>query len=241
MTDVPTSTGTAPAMSGTTAAPSAPMRISVEGLTRTYRRGREIVTAVDDVSLEIEGGRLTAVVGPSGSGKTTLLHLLIGGERPDHGTITGVPTTRDWSSIALVPQTLGLLGELSIAENVALPGRLGLDLPIPPDQLLEDLGLTHLAPRLPAETSLGEQQRTAVARALVSAPQLLVADEPTSHQDEANTTQVIQALERAAASGNVVLLATHDPRVIERCEHVVALRDGRRVQDANHRAANVDS
>ena len=99
--------------------------VGAVGLTKRFRRGREVVTAVDDVTFELTPGVLTALVGPSGSGKTTLLNLLVRGDDPDEGRIVGVPDRPDWSHLALVPQALGLLPELTVGENVDLPRRLG--------------------------------------------------------------------------------------------------------------------
>jgi len=200
--------------------------VRVENVTKRYRRGSETVTAVDRATFELQPGTITALVGPSGSGKTTLLNLLVGGDEPDEGAIFGVPDRRDWSMLAVVPQSLGLLGELTIGENISLPERFGAPSTSSLTDLMGQLAIDHLADRAPEETSLGEQQRAAVARALLSGPALLVADEPTSHQDEANTFRVVDALAAYAADGSCVLLATHDTRVLERCDAVLSMRDG---------------
>lgn len=200
--------------------------VQIVGVTKRYRRGSEIVTAVDQATFELRPGTTTALVGPSGSGKTTLLDLVVGGDEPDDGTIRGVPDVPDWSRLAIVPQSLGLLDELTIGENISLPDRFGTSPSSAAADLMARLAIDHLAERSPAETSLGEQQRAAVARALLAGPALLVADEPTSHQDEANTFRVVDALAACAAGGSCVLLATHDHRVLERCDVVLAMRDG---------------
>ncbi len=200
--------------------------VRLDRVTKRYHRGREVVTAVHDVTLELASGSMTALVGPSGSGKTTLLNLIVGGDEPDHGTIAGLPPRPDWTQLAIVPQTLGLLPELTIGENVELPFRLGAVGARTVDEVVELLGIATLVDRPPEETSLGEQQRAAVARGLVTAPALLVADEPTSHQDEANTRRVTDALADIAAGGSCVFLATHDPRMLDRCDRVVHIRDG---------------
>ena len=200
--------------------------IAAEGLTRRFRRGREIVTAVDDVSFELLAGTMMALVGPSGSGKTTLINLLVGGDEPDEGRIVGLPERPAWGDLALVPQALGLLPELTLGENVDLPRRLGASDTQPAFAVMETLGVAELFDRAPNEVSLGEQQRAAVARALVTAPTLLVADEPTSHQDGANTQRVIDALVTAAARGSCVLVATHDQRVVDACDRRFRMHDG---------------
>lgn len=201
--------------------------LRLDGVTKRYRRGRETVTAVDAVSLELFAGTMVAVMGPSGSGKTTLLNLIVGGDEPDEGTITGLDSRHDWARMAIVPQTLGLLPELTMSENVGLPIRLGAPAARTVTDVMELLGLGPLTDRPPNETSLGEQQRAAIARALVTAPTMLVADEPTSHQDEANTRRVSDALADKVADGSCVLLATHDPRMLDRCDRVLSMRDGR--------------
>lgn len=199
---------------------------TLRDVTRRYRRGHEIVTAVDRVSFTLHEASMTALVGPSGAGKTTLLNLVLGGDSPDEGTIDGVPLRPTWNDLAVVPQGIGLLPELSIAENVDLPRRLGAAPARPVADVLAELGLAALADRPPAETSLGEQQRTAIARAVVTAPGLIVADEPTAHQDEANADRVVGALAELASRGTCVLLSTHDPRVVAGCAHVLRMRDG---------------
>lgn len=194
--------------------------------TKHYRRGAETVIAVDSASLELRPG-LTVVIGASGSGKTTLLNLIIGWERPDHGSVYRTVETGNWADIAVVPQGLGLLDELSIAENISLPARLGVAQPVATDVITASLGLTDLTDRVPAETSLGEQQRTSLARALCVRPRLLVADEPTSHQDGANTESIVAHLVAAAESGTAVVVASHDPRVVTRGTQVFDMTDGR--------------
>ena len=200
--------------------------VRLDGVTKYHHRGREVVTAVDHVSLELTAGSVVALVGPSGSGKTTLLNLIVGGDVPDDGVIEGTPTRADWAQLAIVPQTLGLLPELTMGENVGLALRLGARGAIDVVSAMAMLGVDALADRPPEETSLGEQQRAAVARALVTGPALLVADEPTSHQDEANADRVIDALVAAAAAGSCVVVATHDGRMLSRCDRVLRIADG---------------
>jgi putative ABC transport system ATP-binding protein len=196
-------------------------------VTKRYQRGRETVTAVDGVSLELSSGTMVALIGPSGSGKTTLLNLIVGGDEPDEGVIDGPLTRGDWSQVAIVPQTLGLLPELTMHENIGLPLRLGASCGMDAEAAMRALGIAALADRPPVETSLGEQQRAAVARALVTSPALLVADEPTSHQDRANADAVVDALAGVTASGSCVFVATHDTRVLDRCDVVLRMTDGR--------------
>jgi putative ABC transport system ATP-binding protein len=214
--------------------PPAGTLVDVRGVSKSYRRGDEVVHAVEDVTLRVREGEVAALVGRSGSGKTTLLNLLGAWEDPDGGRIEWArPPERwppSWADVAMLPQRLGLVDELSVRANVEFPARLAgrMDqLGDRVDQLLEDLGLAGFQDRYPRETSVGEQQRTALARALVLSPRLILADEPTGHQDEGWSTAVFDALRRAAADGTTCVVATHDPAVNRLCDRVVAMADGK--------------
>jgi putative ABC transport system ATP-binding protein len=205
-----------------------------EGLTKSYRRGSETVHALENVSLDLRRREVVALVGPSGSGKTTLLYLLAGWEVPDGGRILWdedetLPAGLLWNDLALVPQSLGLIEELTVRENVTLPLRLdgSREEPQRVDTLMDQLGLSGLADRYPLETSLGEQQRAAMARALVAEPKVVLADEPTGHQDAGWAEAVFFLLGRAAADGACCLVATHDPGVAAFADRVISMRDGR--------------
>jgi putative ABC transport system ATP-binding protein len=203
-------------------------------LHKTYRRGREQVHALRGVSIDVQPGEVVALLGRSGSGKTTLLNCLLGWEAPDSGGVqvpgSAVAAEAGWATLAVVPQRFGLLEELSVADNVALPARLA-GLPDPHAaavRALETMRLGHLADRIPDEVSLGEQQRTALARALVVRPAFLVADEPTGRLDEELSTHVLTTLhELCAETGTGVLIASHDPVVVAAADRVVRLSDGR--------------
>lgn len=231
MSDIPGSAADAEATSSRTT----PI-LAASSLSKTYRRGPENVRAVEDVSLSVDAGEIVAVVGPSGSGKTTLLSVLAGWEHADAGEVcwTGRPIadpgTLGWVDMAIVPQTLGLVEELSVRENVELPLRLGESTDggeARVETLLNELGLTRLAERLPGEISLGEQQRTALARALVLSPSVLMADEPTGHQDVDWTRGVLQVLEGAASDGIACLIATHHLALVRYAHRVLRIEDGR--------------
>jgi ABC-type lipoprotein export system ATPase subunit len=219
--------------------------ISVRGVSRHFARGAETVTAVDDVSLDLSAGELTVAAGPSGSGKTTLLSILAGYETMDSGRIeTGpplppeAPSAQRWRDVAFVPQSLGLLDELTIAENIELPARLDPHPDGPAtEELLEMLEIGHLGGRFPAQVSGGEQQRAAIARALRLHPQVLLADEPTGHQDRDRVDLVLDVLRQHAYAGRVVLLTSHDEAVISRADRIVTLADGRIVDDSRSGAA----
>jgi ABC-type lipoprotein export system ATPase subunit len=205
------------------------------GLDKTYRRGAERVHALRGVELALYPGELVALVGPSGSGKSSLLGVLAGWEPPDAGELTwAVPTAGSgpaWSELATVPQALGLLDDLTVRENVALPVRLRLGPRRATEGRTEELlglfGLAELADRSPSETSLGQQQRAAVARALVLTPQLVLADEPSAHQDAAWVHDVFAALRQVVHDrGAACLVATHDPDALAFADRVLRLADG---------------
>jgi putative ABC transport system ATP-binding protein len=210
--------------------------IQAHGLTKTFARGSEQVHAVENASFELFEGELVALLGPSGSGKTTILNLLCGWEEPDAGSIHwagsshhGALGSLGWDQIALLPQTHGLLNELSIGDNVSLPSRLG-SLSVEAgraEALLEDFGLAQLADRSPQEVSLGEQQRAALARALVGRPRLLLADEPSGHQDAVWAGGVLRALRKACAEGTMCLVATHNQEILGFVDRILEMRDGK--------------
>jgi putative ABC transport system ATP-binding protein len=222
----------------------------VFGLTKTYRRGPEEVHALDEVSIRLEPGRMVGLMGRSGSGKTTLLNVLAGWERADAGSVVwlGDPEARlaerRWHEIAVLPQKFGLIEELTVRENIEYPARLHGSLESARErveQLLGVLGLEELERRVPSETSVGQQQRTALARALVLRPRLLLADEPTGHQDAMWARGVFGCLRAAAADGTACLVATHNEEVSGYFDEVVRMANGRVEQglEATPEGANV--
>lgn len=206
--------------------------VSVRDVTRRFGDPTSGVVAVRSVSFVLEPGELVAVVGSSGSGKSTLLEMLARWQRPDEGSIDFHDSvTSGWAGTAIVPQSIGLLTELTARENVRLAGGTVL-LPVAAaDAALAELGVDALAERGAADMSLGEQQRVAVARATVVRPALLIADEPTAHQDEANADRVVDILRRCAAEGSGVVLATHDERLLGSVDRILHLADGSLVTD----------
>jgi putative ABC transport system ATP-binding protein len=205
--------------------------VVARAVTKSYRRGPEQIRALADGTLELRRGELGALVGRSGSGKSTLLMLLAGMQAPDRGEIYyELPDTDlPWHELAFLPQRFGLLPELSVRENVEYPARLGGTLEERSgriERLLEQLGLTELADRPPHETSIGQQQRTALARALALEPAVLLADEPTSHQDAGWRDAVWELLVEAADSGTGCLIATHEEQVAEFATRVWSIDGG---------------
>ena len=194
---------------------------------------------LSDIDLEAGPGRVLVVTGPAGSGKTTLLHVLAGILRPTDGEVLvngGSRSSLRWGvskHFGFVPQIFGLAAALTAAENVAVPLQLLRrprgEVAERVERTLATLGLDNAANQLANELSGGQQQRTAVARAIVAEPQLVIADEPTSELDAVNRDLVFGLLQAEAGRGATVILATHDPDLVERGDDVVRLRDGRTV------------
>jgi ABC-type lipoprotein export system ATPase subunit len=210
------------------------------GVVKSFGNGRAAVRVLQGVDLEAAAGEVLAVVGRSGSGKSTLLHLLGGLDRPDAGTVEvdGVRLERATEAtlarvrrrkVGFVFQAFHLLPELSGMENVLVPARLARDRQAAARgrELVRELGLSKVAERLPVVLSGGEQQRLAVARALVNDPPLLLADEPTGNLDGQSGAQVLELLERVARSGKAVVVVTHERSVVERADRVLTLAQGR--------------
>lgn len=193
----------------------------------TQQAGR--TTVLDDVSLTAEAAQLVVLSGRSGSGKTTLLHLLAGVQAPTQGSVVVLDRPaidlHDWSLVSLTPQHSTVAGSLSVRENVLLPAALrSLDVD---GSLLADLALDAIADQPATGTSLGEQQRTGIARGLLLAPRVALLDEPTSHQDDENVERVLSVLLRARSGGTTLVVATHDPRVAAVADVVLHLVGGR--------------
>ena len=210
--------------------------ITAQGLVKSYRRDAETVHALRGVNLSIVRGQVVALIGPSGSGKSTLLNVLCGWEHAEAGELilddaleAARPEDLPWGRVALIPQALGLLEDLTIRDNVLMPARLsgGIEPMLGrADELMTEFGIDHLSARYPDQVSLGEQQRTAVARALLLRPMVVLADEPSAHQDAGWSDVLFAAFTRLAAEGSACLIATHNPVVWERANTVLAMRDG---------------
>ncbi len=210
--------------------------VGLDAVSKSFPHGDEVVRAVREVSLELVAGEMVGLVGRSGSGKTTLLNLVAGWEIPDEGGVD-VPggAAPSWSDLAVVPQRLGLMDELSVEENVRYPARLAgtlAEMAGLAGDLIEHLGLAGLRRRYPKETSLGEQQRTALARALALAPRVLIADEPTAHQDAGWAARMVDVMRDATSTGTTCLIATHDRELAPTLDRIVSMADGRIVTRA---------
>lgn len=214
--------------------------VRVERLVKTHGIGRASARILNGVDLEVRSGEIVVVLGRSGSGKSTLLHLLGALDRPDSGSIELAGTQlvgaaehdltgMRRSQIGFVFQSFHLLPELTGIENVLLPARIGGDaLALTRGrEIVARLGLAGVAGRLPMTLSGGEQQRLAVARALVNDPVLVLADEPTGNLDPEAGAGVLLLLQQAARSGKAVMLVTHQEDAIEIADRVLHLNEGR--------------
>ncbi len=222
--------------------------VRATALTRRFGTGAAAVDALRGVTVELERGALTAIMGPSSSGKSTLLHLLAGLDAPSAGSvwIDGVEITslkerqltrlrRD--KIGFVFQSFNLLPMLTAAENLTLPLDIGGRRP---DRgflaaLVERIGLAGRLEHRPAELSGGQQQRVAVARAVLTRPAVLFADEPTGNLDSASGGEMLALLRRSVDEfGQTVVMVTHDPGAAAIADRVVFLGDGEIVHDRDH-------
>jgi ABC-type lipoprotein export system ATPase subunit len=215
--------------------------LRMEEVSKRFRRGREMVTALDSVTFEVSAGEFVGLVGPSGSGKSTLLHLAGGLDRPDEGQV--LLDGRDVASLSVAErarlrrrdvgfifQFFHLIPTLTVAENVGLPLVLDGVRRIDPivASSIERVGLADRARHLPAELSGGEMQRVAIARALVNGPRLILADEPTGNLDSATGADVLEVLaDQVSSAGAALVMVTHDATAASRAGRVLHLRDGR--------------
>jgi putative ABC transport system ATP-binding protein len=217
--------------------------LELTGVTKTFPRNdgeTDVLHALRDVTLSLPPGEMLAVQGPSGSGKTTLLLTAAGLLRPTSGTVrldgtdfySLVPEDRAGlraRSMGFVFQQFHLVSYLSVRDNVLLPA-LAAHVPHAgrrADELIERFGLADRASHKPAELSIGQRQRTALARALLTDPRVILADEPTGNLDGENAAEVMRALDECTRDGRAVLLVTHDPTAAEFAHRTCLLREGR--------------
>ena len=216
-------------------------------LCKTFSQGGETITGLAQVDLEVEEAGFLCLSGPSGSGKTTLLNAIGGLDTPDSGSITVAGQRLEQLNpaqlarlrlhkIGFVFQAYNLIPVLSARENVEfvmqLQGRDARTRRVLATDILREVGLAGLEGRRPAELSGGQQQRVAVARAIVSDPALILADEPTANLDSNNAIQLMDLFcELNRRRGVTLVLATHDSQVMSRCPRLVRMRDGRIASD----------
>jgi putative ABC transport system ATP-binding protein len=214
-------------------------------LCRTYGEGDTAVHALCDVSIDVPSQRLTAVMGPSGSGKSTLMHILAGLDKPTSGSVeiggTEITTLDDTAltrlrrkHVGFIFQFFNLLPMLTARENILLPLQIA-GVKVDPDWFDEVVGKVHISKRLthrPAQLSGGQQQRVAVARALISRPTVLFADEPTGNLDSKTGGEILDLLHDSVETlGQTIVMVTHDARVAKIADRVLFLGDGAIVKE----------
>ena len=220
--------------------------VSAKELTRVYGEGDTAVHALRGVSVDIAGGKLTAVMGPSGSGKSTLMHILAGLDKPTDGTVTvsgtDITTLGDTDltklrreHIGFVFQFFNLLPTLTAKENILLPLKLAGVKSEPEwfDEVVEQVGLADRLTHRPSELSGGQQQRVAIARALISRPTVLFADEPTGNLDSSTGGEILELIRLSVDEvGQTVVMVTHESRAAGIADRVLFLADGEIVREA---------
>ncbi len=219
--------------------------VSATDVTRVYGSGDTVVEALRGISLEVDPGKLTAVMGPSGSGKSTFMHILAGLDKPTSGSVKiagkEITTMSDneltllrREHIGFVFQFYNLLPMLTAEENVKLPLTVaGKDVDQGwYDELIEKVGLTKRMKHRPTQLSGGQQQRVAVARSLVSRPTVIFADEPTGNLDSRSSGEILTLLRDACSTyGQTIVMVTHDPRAAAIADRILYIADGKIVLD----------
>ena len=220
--------------------------LKTKGLLKQYQMGKVMVNALREVDFAVQQGEFVAVMGPSGSGKSTLLHLMGGLDTPTDGEITVAGkrlahmtddeiTIIRRRQVGFVFQFFNLLPTLSAAENVALPllidGKRLEDYAVQVDELLGLVGLADRHDHKPDQLSGGQQQRVTIARALITEPAIVLADEPTGNLDSKSGKEVLGLLRRACdEKGQTIVMVTHDPYAASYADRAVFLRDGQIVR-----------
>lgn len=219
--------------------------LKVENLSKVYGKGKNKVVAVDDVSFSVEKGEFVAIVGRSGGGKSTLLHLIGGVDEASNGNIF-IDNTKISNlskdkmavfrrrNIGIIYQFYNLIPILSVKENITLP--LLLDNKTIDEKLLDDtikyVGLERRVNHLPNELSGGEQQRVSIARAIITKPLLILADEPTGNLDTKRSKEIIDLLKKYNKEYNqTIILITHDLNVAKEADRIITIEDGKIIKD----------
>ena len=225
--------------------------LKIENLTKVYGEGENQVRALDGVSFSVEKGEFLAIIGPSGSGKSTLLHILGGVDRPTSGKVwmDGQDVyAQDEEQLAifrrrqvgLIYQFYNLIPVLDVVENMTLPvlmdGRQVNEERL--SELLDTLGLRDRQKNLPNQLSGGQQQRVSIGRALMNAPAVVLADEPTGNLDSKNSQEIVELLKYSNRKyGQTLIVITHDESIALQADRVIAIEDGRIVRDERIRGA----
>lgn len=219
-----------------------PILVEIKELSKSYRRGSQIIPVFENINLEIPEGEFFALMGPSGSGKSTLLNLIAGIDRADSGIITvgGIDiTTMSEAELAIwrarnigfIFQFYNLIPVLTAFENVELPLLLtGLSKKERHEHVKTALGVVDLLDRMehyPSQLSGGQQQRVAISRAIVTDPSIIVADEPTGDLDRVSAKEILELMEQLVHDlGKTIIMVTHDPRAAEKAQIIIHLEKG---------------
>lgn len=225
--------------------------LRVEHLTKQYGTGDNAVRALDDVSFSVEKGEFLAIIGPSGSGKSTLLHILGGVDRPTSGHVwmdgQDVYAQNEEQlavfrrrQVGLIYQFYNLIPVLNVVENMTLPvlmdGRKVNEVRV--QELLSVLSLTERRNHLPNQLSGGQQQRVSIGRALMNAPAVVLADEPTGNLDSKNSQEIVELLKMSNRKyGQTLVVITHDESIALQADRIIAIEDGHIVRDERIREA----
>lgn len=221
--------------------------LSAKGLCKSFAHNGGQIHILSHVDMELYEGDFTVIMGASGSGKSTLLYALSGMDRATAGQViygekdlvkmneTGLAGLRH-TDFGFIFQQMHLVSNLSLLENIAVPGYLNKDKSAAQvkertEKLLEQMGISHIKTHLPSQVSGGEQQRCAIARAVINEPKLLFADEPTGALNRKNTTEVLNLLTELNRSGQSILMVTHDMRAALRASRILYIADGRIIGD----------
>lgn len=219
--------------------------LRVENLSKTYKDGTKVVKALDDVSFSVQKGEFICIIGPSGSGKSTLLHLLGGVDKPTSGRVRinqkNIYSLSDdmlavfrRREVGLIYQFYNLIPVLNVTENITLPVLLdkrkvnGERL----DDLINTLKLEDRLKHLPNQLSGGQQQRVSIGRALMNAPSVVLADEPTGNLDTVTGNEIIQLLKHSNKKyGQTLIIVTHDENIASQAGRIIAIEDGKIIRD----------
>lgn len=215
--------------------------LEIQNLCKTYGSGENEVKALDNVSFTVPKGQMTAIVGPSGSGKSTLLHIIGGVDKPTSGKVfvddcdVFAQNEKNLAvfrrrQVGLIYQFYNLIPVLDVEENITLP--LTMDGRKPDKQrvteMLDLMGLEKRAKHLPSQLSGGQQQRVSIARALFTAPAVILADEPTGNLDSKNSREIIELLKQSnKLYEQTMLIITHDEKIALQCDRIITVEDGR--------------
>jgi putative ABC transport system ATP-binding protein len=225
--------------------------LRVENLTRVYGSGETAVRALDNVSFSVEKGDFVAIIGPSGSGKSTLLHTIGGVDRPTSGRVLVegedvYARSEDQLAIfrrrqvGLIYQFYNLIPVLNVVENITLPllmdgRRVNVERL---EELIDTLGLSARRTHLPNQLSGGEQQRVSIGRALINAPAVVLADEPTGNLDSKNSQEIVELLKLSNRRyGQTLIVITHDESIALQADRILSVEDGRIVRDERIRGS----